>query len=423
MTEETSAAKSPLRMGKPSDYMKAGFFTAFGAVLLAVLAFVVWHVGDAMLAIILPFALGTAFALLLDPVVDWLERRHMRRWVAVLVVFGIFVIILVAIGIYGVPTLVGQIADLVDKGPQYVGNFQTTVNKFLTEHPKIMGIRLPKNAEALATDLTGRSTDVFRQVGTRFTTILVGSLTTLIDAIITLIITFYLLLDIDRLRARFFYLLPERFRAPMTQYMGDIAAVFSEYLRGLMIVSGLYGVSMMVLFLILGRWYPGIAGYALLIGVMGGLLYAVPYLGPIITGFVTFLLAFQSGGIVFAGVAVGIVLGLNIVFDNVLVPRIIGGGVGLHPVASIFALTLGGAMFGLWGLLLSVPVAASIQVILFRLFPKLTTPTPAAFLRAQGVSLEDTESVRVFAGDAPMVPDAEGGEKPSVSSSAEPGEG
>ncbi len=423
MTEENSAAKSPLRTGKPSDYMKAGFFTAFGAVLLAALAFVVWHVADAMLAIILPFALGTAFALLLDPVVDWLERRHMRRWFAVLVVFVIFVIILVAIGIYGIPTLVGQIADLVDKGPQYVSKFQTTVNKFLTDHPKIMGIRLPKNAEALATELTGRSTDVFRQVGTRFTTILVGSLTTLIDAIITLIITFYLLLDIDRLRARFFYLLPERFRAPMTQYMGDIAAVFSEYLRGLMIVSGLYGVSMMVLFLILGHWYPGMAGYALLIGFMGGLLYAVPYLGPIITGFVTFLLAFQAGGIVFACVAVGIVLGLNIVFDNVLVPRIIGGGVGLHPVVSIFALTLGGAMFGLWGLLLSVPVAASIQVILFRLFPKLTTPTPAAFLRAQGVALDEEDAPRVFAGDRPMVPDAEGGEKRSVKGGTETGEG
>jgi len=77
----------------------------------------------------------------------------------------------------------------------------------------------------------------------------------------------------------------------------------------------------------------------------------------------------------------------------------VGGGVGLHPVMSLFALTLGGALFGLWGLLLSVPIAASLQAILFRLFPKLTTPTPTAFLQAQGVPPDEEKSAKISQGE------------------------
>ncbi len=81
-----------------------------------------------------------------------------------------------------------------------------------------------------------------------------------------------------------------------------------------------------------------------------------------------------------------------------MTPRIVGGGVGLHPVAALFALTLGGALFGLWGMLLSVPIAASIQAILFRLFPKLTTPTPLSFLQAQGVRPDEEEAPKILQG-------------------------
>ena len=96
---------------------------------------------------------------------------------------------------------------------------------------------------------------------------------------------------------------------------------------------------------------------------------------------------------------------INQVFDNIVTPRVVGGGVGLNPVVAIFALILGARLFGIWGMLLSVPVAASIQVVLFRLFPKLTTPTPASFLRAQGVPRDQIESSKVVEGDTPGLPE------------------
>jgi hypothetical protein len=80
-------------------------------------------------------------------------------------------------------------------------------------------------------------------------------------------------------------------------------------------------------------------------------------------------------------------------------PRVVGGGVGLHPVMALFALVIGGELFQIWGMLLSVPIAASIQVILFRLYPKFTTPTPTPFLRAQGVPPDKRETKKIREGD------------------------
>jgi predicted PurR-regulated permease PerM len=76
---------------------------------------------------------------------------------------------------------------------------------------------------------------------------------------------------------------------------------------------------------------------------------------------------------------VGVVVALaviNQVFDQVITPRIVGGLVGLHPVVSLFALTAGGELFGLAGLILAVPIAASIQVVILSLWPQLAAPLP-----------------------------------------------
>jgi hypothetical protein len=95
----------------------------------------------------------------------------------------------------------------------------------------------------------------------------------------------------------------------------------------------------------------------------------------------TFLIGFTAGGFVFGCITMVSVLVVNQIYDNIVTPRVVGGGVGLHPVAAILALALGARLGGFWGLLLSVPIAGSIQQILFRIFPKLTTPTPDDYLR------------------------------------------
>ena len=406
-TTETapSATESPLSLNSPGsyrDWFRAGFFAALGVAAALVLLLVSRRVLEAALEIATPFVLGTAFAMLLDPLADKLETRGMKRFAAAGLVFLGFLLIVVGVIAIAVPILSAQVAALEENGPKIIANLQDYVNEFLVHHKKILGVKLPPNFNTLYGEVSKNAAATLQNSTGRITTLLIGSVTTILEAVVTLIITFYLLLDIDRFRARAFYLAPIRWRGPMRLMSGDIGRVFTEYLRGLLIVSALYGLMTLLLLLAFSMVHNDLAHYALVVAVAGGLLYTVPYLGPLVTALVTFLITFSAGGIGFGIGGVAATLILNQVFDNVITPRVVGGGVGLHPVVSLFALTLGGSLFGLWGLLLSVPIAASIQAICFRLFPKLTTPTPPAFLAAQGVPPDEDASSKILVGeDAP----------------------
>ena len=401
-------AAAPLLRPPPAparEWLRAGFLLALGGALLLLLGLAAWRLSTAALNVLTPFLVAAVLALLLDPLADRLERRGLSRAGAVAAVFGAFVLLAAALGALIAPALVAQAGRLAEDGPQYVQKLKAFVDEWLAGHRRMGTYRLPADFDALSAQLSERASALVRRSAGGITAFLVGSVAAVLQAAVTLIVTFYLLLDIDRLRARLFYLLPERARGPAGLLASDIGGVFSDYLRGLLIVCAAYGAAATVLLYGLGFVHPEMRGYALLVGALAGVLYAVPYVGALATALVTFLVAFAAGGAGFAGVAVALVVLLNQAFDNVVTPRVVGGGVGLHPVAAVFALVLGGELFGLAGLLLSVPLAASVQVVLFRLFPKLTTATPRAFLRAQGIRPAEAEAAKILEGDEPKTGD------------------
>lgn len=389
----------------PQDCVRAGFFLTLGVVLALVLAFAARHFLEVTLDIITPFVIGLMIALLLDPLADRLMRHGLGRMAASGVVFGIFLLLLIGIGWLTIPALIAQAGDLYANSPAYVADLKTYVNTFLAAHHKIGPITLPSTYQDLANQLGDKVSGYVRQASGSVLLYLQGSVTVLVQFILTLILTFYFLVDIDRLRARLFYLAPDNWRAMMGHIGRDVGGVFSDYLRGLLIVCALYGVFTISLLYGLSCFHHSIAQYALLVGAAAGVLYAVPYLGALSTALITFIVAFAAAtadhqsGLAFGGIAIAATLFLNQVFDNVITPRVVGGGVGLHPVLALFALVIGGALFQLPGMLLSVPIAGSIQVILFRLYPKLTQPTPPPFLRAQGVLLDNKEAKKILQGD------------------------
>ena len=402
----TAAAARPTPTISPREWIKLGFYAAFGATLLAVLGYTALKISLIALTIATPFIVGFVLSMLLDPLVGRLERRGVRRILGVAFVFGLFFLILVGIAVYGVPALIAEARDLSDKSPQYIETVRHSVNVFLKSHRKIGSFKMPKNFDVINAAVTARFSAGLQKSAGDVTSLLVGSVSTLVEIVVTLIVTFYLLIDIDRLRARVFYLMPERGRKRLAQIGGDVGQVFSDYLRGLLIVCALYGLFTIILLYGLSFFKHGLAQYALLVGVAAGVLYSIPYIGALTTALVTFLVASAAGGLSFGVWAILATLLLNQIFDYYVTPRIVGGGVGLHPVIALFSLTLGGALFGFWGLLFSVPIAASIQVILFRYFPILKTPTPDAFLRAQGIRPSEGASTKILA-DAPEETKAE----------------
>ena len=395
----------------PRDTVRAGFLFALGVVLLAVLAVATRRFGEAVLAVITPFALGLTLALLLDPLTARLMKSGMKRTPAAGAVFAVFLLLIFGIGWLTIPALIAQAGDLTQNGPTYIAGLQDYTNHFLATHHKIGPVKLPSTFDQLTQQFSGRASALVQGAGGKLVTFLLGSATVVIQLILTLIIAFYFLADLDRLRARLFYLAPEKWRKMMGQIGGDVGGVFSDYLRGLLIVCALYGAFTIGLLYGLSIFHHPMARYALLVGATAGVLYAVPYLGAFSTALITFVVSFaaatadHASGLAFGGIALAATLLLNQVFDNVVTPRVVGGGVGLHPILALFSLVIGGELFGIWGMLLSVPIAGSIQAILFRLYPRLHTPTPPPFLRAQGVAPDEGESAKVLEGDQSVTAD------------------
>jgi len=219
------------------------------------------------------------------------------------------------------------------------------------------------------------------------TLLLGGAASKAIWLVIIPISAFFFMRDFPLLRARIIALFPEVYQDRIDVMSREVVEVFSAYLRGLGKICGLYAIVAWILFTVLGL------KYALFLGLMAGAFYAVPYVGQLFTaigsGSVAYLMDRHTALFFFRVeshsskyallVVVCAVIAQN-TFDQILYPRIVGGSVGLHPVVSIFALMAGATLFGIWGMLIAVPVAASIQIILLYFFPKLTQKPPARLL-------------------------------------------
>jgi predicted PurR-regulated permease PerM len=112
--------------------------------------------------------------------------------------------------------------------------------------------------------------------------------------------------------------------------------------------------------------------YALVLGLIAGILYAVPYVGPAVNVALISLMALvtTTPGRTLAILA-SVVLLHQVLFDQVVTPRVLGRQVGLHPILAIIALMSGSALAGPFGMLIAVPLAASVQIVVLRLVPKL----------------------------------------------------
>jgi|GEM_PF-2466124 len=254
-------------------------------------------------------------------------------------------------------------------------------DRWLAKHQQIGPIKLPPNIDSITTQYSEQFANYIKNFANRFASVIAGSIAGLINLVLIPIITVYILADIDRLRARLFFLMPEQVRGHALTATAEVGGVFGNYLRGLVVVCSLYAVSSFVALMVVSFWFPAMRGYALLLGFMAGLLYAVPYVGALAILVLAAVAALATGSGTWALlITAGVLLVLNQAFDMVVYPRVVGGEVGLHPLMALFALLLGGNLMGLWGMLLSVPAAASVQVILFRLFPRIKAPTPLSLL-------------------------------------------
>ncbi|MCS7192405.1 MAG: AI-2E family transporter [Armatimonadetes bacterium] len=322
------------------------------------------------------FVVGFFIAYLLDPLVDRLEERGFSRTGGTVVVFSVFTLVAIGLGLMLLPTLIEQLTALISsflppKGRYYLLVLQAIdfveAKVLRGEFPPFLDQALQKVLEQLGNFLLARLQGA------------ISTLTGLFSLIILPFIVFFALQIVDPLRQRLNWWIPAEYREPLADLVSQIGQLVGRYVRGYVVLCFAVG-AIETFFLLVCSWFFGV-NYVLAIGILGGATYAIPYFGALLTtlagGLAAYTTAQQHPVLCTIVVMVGLTL-INQGFDWLVMPRVVGKQVGLHPLTVLFAVMAGGTMMGVLGMLLAVPIAGAVKLVLETLLPKHFAPVAEA---------------------------------------------
>ncbi|MEM8870736.1 MAG: AI-2E family transporter [Pseudomonadota bacterium] len=321
----------------------------WGIAAAALLAFF-WLMGNTLL----PFIVGAAIAYLLDPVADWFEAHGFTRvaataliTLAVIVSFGVLILVIQ-------PLIWSQITVLGERAPNWPASIRTFIEN---NYPELFD-----ENSTVRRALAGME-DTLKNSGIAMVQAVLSSSLAVLDFILVIVlspvIAFYLLMDWDRLVAWIDDLIPREHVAVTRKLAVQVDEVLSGFVRGQLTVAAMLGGFYALALSVIGL------PFGILIGIFAGLVSFIPFVGSITGGVLSIGVAtfhFWGDWTMIALVAAVFLTG-QAVEGNVLTPYLVGDKVKLHPVWLIFALSAFGALMGLAGMLIAVPLAAVAGVL------------------------------------------------------------
>jgi predicted PurR-regulated permease PerM len=336
----------------------ARFFTRlqWGLVLLLVL----WLIG-LLAPVLTPFVLALLLAWLGDPWVARLQRNGRSRNGAVVLVFTVMTVVIVLSLAVLIPMIQRQLLVLIESLPGYRDWLIETALPWIEQQTGFELTRWldPARLFELAQQHWERAGGIAANVLSYVTRSGFAMITWLVNLVLLPVLTFFFLRDWPWLVERVSALVPRRYIGTVTRLAKGSDEMLGGFLRGqglvMLCLGVLYGV---------GLWIVGL-DLGLLIGIIGGLLSFVPYLGPAAVVVMGGLAALVQYGDWQHLLGVGVVFTVAQLIESYwLTPKLVGDRIGLHPVAVIFAVLAGGQLFGFLGMLLALPVAAVANVLL-----------------------------------------------------------
>ncbi len=323
----------------------------YWGVVLATLFALLWFLGD----VILPFLVGGAVAYFMDPVADRLERLGLSRIAATALLTMGAVVLVVLLVLAVIPTLVQQLAALVNAAPEIASQIQVfLLERFPQLQDETSTIR--QTLAQIATVIQSKGGELAQSVLTSA----LGVINALVFIVVVPVVAFYMLMDWDQMVARLDALLPRDHAPVVRRLAGEIDATLSAFVRGQLTVCLLLGTFYSVALMVAGLQF------GLVVGAIAGAITFIPYVGALVGGALAIGLAlFQFWG---DWLSIGIIAAIfgfgQFIEGNILTPKLVGESVGLHPVWLIFALSAFGSVFGIVGMLVAVPVAAALGVLI-----------------------------------------------------------
>ncbi|MDQ4005560.1 MAG: AI-2E family transporter [Actinomycetota bacterium] len=325
-----------------------------------------------------PLVVAMIAVYLLNPIVSTMERRGVPRLVGTLVTY------LIGLGIFSTamafvaPIVAEQVRTFTREAPDLIER----VANGLRDIAQRAGIDVQQGTDGTdVVGVLGRLLDVGRDIVDVALIFILGP-----------ILAFYFLVDLPKIRRGIRAMIPARRRAEVESVMQRIGRAIGGFFRGQLLVSLFVGAAGALVLYVVGLPFWAV------VGLITGLFNLIPLIGPFIGGGVAVLIAFTTqapaGGLLHLEpgwpLALGSAVGLLIVqqIDNhILSPNIVARTVNLHPVTVMLGLLAGGTLLGLWGMLLAVPVLATVKILLLHTWDTRGTWPPPSEEGAAAVSV------------------------------------
>lgn len=309
--------------------------------------------------VLTPFVIGLVFAYLLNPIVNFLNRHHIPRLLSIFIIYFIFFGLLGVLLVKGGPVLLQELRELSNKMPELLFTIKMWAKKM-----DIQQSILPFSIQGGIT----HGMNTFGQTINGYFTGLVTNVDDLLEKVLVYFlipfIVFYLLKDMKTMHRGVLMLIPGAYRGRVSRILHDVDYALGQYIRGQLTVCLVIGVLAYIGYKLIGVPYAGV------LAIFVGLTNIIPYIGPFIGAAPAILIALTVSWKI-ALMTAGINLVIQFLEGNVISPLIVGRSLHMHPLLIILAVTIGGEVAGIAGLIFAVPLVAVGKVILHHTYHHL----------------------------------------------------
>jgi predicted PurR-regulated permease PerM len=336
-----------------------------------------------------PLLVAAVIVYLLNPIVSRLQARGIPRVWGTLITYVVFLTIL-GVGLrYLIPLLANQISGFAKAVPDLLAGAQRWAND--------LAVRFKVDPKSIDLVHTLSPSGTGGEFISRIFSFTAGILHVLIVLILGIVLAFYLLVDLPKIRRNATLVIPIRRRAEVRSVLARISTAVGGFLRGQLLVALFVGLASM-----LGLYIVGLPYWAL-VGGIAGLFNLIPLIGPFIGAVPAVFIAFTTNdttGLLKMdpgwAMAVGSALALTIVqqIDNhIISPNVVARTVKLHPVTVMLGLLIGGTWLGLVGMLVAVPTIATIKIVLLHVWDTRTQWPPRSAASDEPPASRDAEDL------------------------------
>lgn len=309
---------------------------------------------DILLAIIL----SVIFSYFLNPLVNYLQNKGLKRIVSTAVVYVAILIVFTILLVSFIPRTGSEIRNLADNLTKYVDNLNVFIDKFYSNYDNVFSStpELLKTIEGVIESNTQKLQESISNGISNMISGISGFLSKALTLILIPIITFYLLIDKNYFIKKVKEYIPLKYKDDILTLAHQINDVMNQFIKGRLLMALFVGTMTAIFLLIMN------IDFAIVIGMITAIADIIPYIGPFLGFLPAVVLAFLSSPIKALWVAVFFVV-IQWVENNILAPKVLGQSIGLHPLTVLLALIIGGGIFGVLGMILAVPVTAILMII------------------------------------------------------------